>query len=78
MDEFDQDYFPKQCWGCADNCYECMREIEGISVAAVRELAASRKLKMMAISRMQREIEKIESHLQILLRDGKNEILLKR
>ena len=67
MDELGRDQFPKECWGCYENCYKCTRKIRSASVPVIRELVASKKLKQQAIARMQRDIERIDEQLGKLL-----------
>ena len=67
MDELGRDQFPKECWGCYENCYKCTRKIKSASVPVIRELVATRKLKQQAITRMQRDIERIDKQLAALL-----------
>lgn len=67
MDELGRDQFPKECWGCYENCYKCTRKIRSASVPVIRELVASKKLKQQAIARMQRDIERIDEQLEKLL-----------
>ena len=67
MDELGRDQFPKECWGCYENCYKCTRKIRSASVPVIRELVASKKLKQQAIARMQRDIGRIDEQLGKLL-----------
>ena len=67
MNELDRDQFPKECWGCYEYCCKCTRKIGSVSVPAIRELAAARKLKSQAVARMQREIDRIDEQLELLL-----------
>ena len=67
MDELGRNQFPKECWGCYENCYKCTRKIRSASVPVIRELMASKKLKQQAIARMQRDIGRIDEQLGKLL-----------
>lgn len=67
MDELGRNQFPKECWGCYENCYKCTRKIRSASVPVIRELVASKKLKQQAIARMQRDIGRIDEQLGKLL-----------
>ena len=65
--ELGKDYFPKICWGCYDNCFHCVRKINGASVADIRALATSRILKQRAVSRLQKDIAEIDNRLNKLI-----------
>lgn len=67
MDEMGRNQFPKECRGCYENCYRCTRKIKSASVPVIRDLVAKEKLKLQAIARMQRDIEKIDEQLAKLL-----------
>ena len=54
MDELGRDQFPKECWGCYENCYSCTRKIGSASVPVIRDFVALKMLKQQAIVRMRR------------------------
>ena len=60
MDELGRDQFPKECWGCYENCYSCTRKIGSASVPVIRDFVALKMLKQQAIVRMQRDVERID------------------
>lgn len=47
--------------------YKCTRKIKSASVPVIRDLVAQKKLKLQAIARMHRDIEKIDEQLAKLL-----------
>ena len=67
MDELGINQFPKECWGCYENCCKCTRKIKSASVPVIRDLVAKKRLKLQAIARMQRDIEKNDEQLAKLL-----------
>lgn len=58
-----KDYFPNECTGCYNNCYECKKEFNGFLLRRIRGLAIARKLKMQTTKRISRELEQITAQL---------------
>jgi len=55
--------FPDVCYGCYEYCHDCTRRQNGYSVSSIRELVATRLLKVSAIKRMERDIASIDKKL---------------
>ena len=57
------DSVPEECKGCREECYNCDVAGKRWSRSRADELRTNRILKVKAIQRLQREIEKIDKEL---------------